>query len=776
MNASPPRHGSVTTLVLAGLSATAGLLAQPPAAAAVSPPRPAFFHHRVIDEAGPLSIWGKCAADLNGDGRTDLLAGGWRAGGLVWYESPGWTKHLIAPASNISTDIEVADVDRDGRSDVIAITAAGLLWYRNPDWKPHPIIHGVTLHDIEVSDFDRDGDIDVVARNQNLSRGASGATLFLFRQVSPDNWSRHSFSIPDGEGLKAADLDGDGDLDVAINGTWLENQGDLAADWPARVFGPEWKQDKVFVATGDINGDGRPDIVLSPSEPKGKRYRVSWFEAPSDPKRGPWHEHIIDPDIETVQHFVGVADFNLDGQPDIATAAMLQGDAPQNVTIHLNGGAGARWTKQAIGTTGSHSMRIVDLDGDGVPSLFGANHQSDKVELWRNTTHRGKLSLDQWQRHVVDAQKPWKTVFITARDLDGDGRKDIVTGPSWYRNSGDTGGAWERRTIGAPLHNMAAVHDFDGDGRPDVLGTQWQGGMLSPEFAWARNEGGGAFTIHTNIAHAIGDFLQGVAVDRFAPNGPLEVALSWHNSTGRGIHMLTVPDDPISKSWTWRRISPFDQQEELTARDIDGDGRKDLVLGTRWLRNEKAAWTVQPLGDSPQQVDRHRDADINGDGRVDVVLGYLAISAPGKLVWLEMPAEPKSAQSWIEHVIAADVIGPMSLDVADLDGDGDTDVVVGEHDLKKPAEARLLIFENLDGKGGQWRPIEVSRGDEHHDGAQLADIDNDGDLDIVSIGWGHPRVLLYENRAITAPRLADESSPRSSTVPIAGGRNNPTNR
>jgi hypothetical protein len=43
----------------------------------------------------------------------------------------------------------------------------------------------------------------------------------------------------------------------------------------------------------------------------------------------------------------------------------------------------------------------------------------------------------------------------------------------------------------------------------------------------------------------------------------------------------------------------------------------------------------------------------------------------------------------------------------------------------------------------------VYTGDEHHDGAQVADIDGDGDLDIISIGWSHDRVLLYENKAIT---------------------------
>ena len=88
----------------------------------------------------------------------------------------------------------------------------------------------------------------------------------------------------------------------------------------------------------------------------------------------------------------------------------------------------------------------------------------------------------------------------------------------------------------------------------------------------------------------------------------------------------------------------------------------------------------------------------------------------------------------------------MSLDVADMDADGDRDVVVGEHNLANPASARLFIFENLNGRGSSWTRHTVYMGDEHHDGAQVADMDGDGDLDIVSIGWGHNRVLLYENR------------------------------
>jgi len=71
---------------------------------------------------------------------------------------------------------------------------------------------------------------------------------------------------------------------------------------------------------------------------------------------------------------------------------------------------------------------------------------------------------------------------------------------------------------------------------------------------------------------------------------------------------------------------------------------------------------------------------------------------------------------WTTHVISDAVVGPMSLDVADMDGDGDWDVIVGEHNLSTPANARLLIFENTDGVGGSWTPHTVYSGDEHHDG------------------------------------------------------------
>jgi hypothetical protein len=127
------------------------------------------------------------------------------------------------------------------------------------------------------------------------------------------------------------------------------------------------------------------------------------------------------------------------------------------------------------------------------------------------------------------------------------------------------------------------------------------------------------------------------------------------------------------------------------------------------------------------------------------VVGYEAINIPGKLAWYEQPAT--ATHAWAEHVISPNVVGPMSVDVADMDLDGDFDVIVGEHNAANIASARLLIFENLDGRGTSWKRHTVYTGDEHHDGARVADMDGDGDPDVISIGWAHGRVLYYENKA-----------------------------
>jgi hypothetical protein len=691
--------------------------------------------------------------DVDKDGIEDFVIGSRRKGpAMVWYRrsADGWTRYLI---DDSILDIEAGgaflDIDRDEDLDVVMGGDAAsnqVWWWENPypsyapdtPWTRRVIKSAGSNkhHDQQFGDFDGDGEAELVFWNQ-------GANKLLIADVPAD--AKHtepwpSFEIyswssgSDHEGLAKADIDGDGKIDIVGGGRWFEH--DSGTTFKPHII--DDSQSFSRAAAGQLKSGGRPEVVFVVGDGTGA---LSWYEwTGSD-----WVGHdLLSFDVDH-GHSLDVADIDNDGNLDIFCAEMRLdgGNADAKMWIFLGDGKGDFKRMEVATGYGNHESKLGDLDGDGDLDILGKpyNWETPRLDIWLNCL-TGQ-SLDSWERHIIDAEKPWRSVFITAADLDGDTDPDIITGGWWYKNPGSCRDSWERNTIGAPFNNLAAVGDFDGDGDVDILGTQGQGSGSNPDFAWARNEGSGEFTILDNVAAGDGDFLQGVAVGRFQRGGSLQIALSWHIA-GKGIQMLTVPAHPSGETWHWRLISPTSQDEALSAGDIDRDGDIDLMLGTKWLRNDGETWSLFTVHDTSTDPDRNRLADINGDGRLDVIVGFEAVSTVGKLAWYQQP--DSAISPWSEHVIAA-VVGPMSLDVRDMDGDGHADVVVGEHNLTDPSRAKLYVFENVDGQGLSWREHLVHEGDEHHDGAQVVDIDGDRDLDIISIGWSHNEVLLYENTA-----------------------------
>jgi len=329
-------------LCLAIRSTATGLAdATPFADVTDQPPRELVFVPVKVD--GPVhdpakhTYWfgpfAECASvlDIDGDGKLDIAAG------RNYYLAPNWTKHTDYRdgAQTNGPDVDdnyesTMDVNGDGRMDVISsgwMLKQGIYWYENSGkpgvkWNSHTILAADGLEGMVVGNLAGHGDKDLLV---NYYAKRPGRSLIWMEHLNHAPWFQQHVLGPEGVGVShgsgIGDINGDGRNDIVTASGWFEAPAHPAAEpwiWhPDYQFGGSGGAGLPILIT-DVNGDGLNDIIMG--SPHG--YGLVWFEQKMENGKRSFVQHAIETDFPTF-HTMVLADLDGDGKPELITGKQL---------------------------------------------------------------------------------------------------------------------------------------------------------------------------------------------------------------------------------------------------------------------------------------------------------------------------------------------------------------------------------------------------------------------------------------------------------------------
>jgi hypothetical protein len=363
-----------------------------------------------------------------------------------------WARHTVDNSLRGADGVRLLDVNGDGRLDIATgWEESGVIRvYFHPGpgevrapWPAVTVGEAASPEDAVFVDLDGDGAVDVVS-------ACEGKTRSLFVHWAPQSgrdWRTEA--IPAARGamqwmfVLPMQVDGRRGIDLAAGAKgpgaqigWFEapeNPRDLAA-WKYHTMRPAgWIMSLV---AADMDGDGDLDVLAS--DRKGPASGVFWLEnpGPGAEQYRPWRVHAVGAAGREVM-FLSQADLDEDGMTDVLTAVK-----PREIVVHRRLSAdGRKWQESVIGLPESagtaKAVRAADIDLDGAIDLVFTGEQAHGEKsgvMWLS-------GAAAWRPHDISGPEGVKFDLLELLDLDGDGDLDLLTceeaaglGVVWYEN------------------------------------------------------------------------------------------------------------------------------------------------------------------------------------------------------------------------------------------------------------------------------------------------------------------------------------------------------
>ncbi len=608
----------------------------------------------------PFAVGGRMiraleAADMNGDGRLDIVVASYAQSFVRVALGDGMGGFSVgAPAASGSnpSSLAVADFDGDGWLDAVSADTApslgtsGISLFRGDGagglTRIGGTITGPRPSAVVAADFDGDGWPDVAVAN------SSESTLSVLRNTggafaAPAQLG--GFGYP--YGLAAADLDADGDVDLAagtnagVRIAWNSGDGSFVtfSTLPYTV-----SVNALEIA--DVSNDGRADIVFA--DPA--RHVLGVLHGQGGGAFGDLRRYAAGdtPEALALGRVVG------DARTDVVVANLYS----RNLSVFEGSGAGFLAPEQFATTSRPLALAVVDFDRDGRADIV-AGGEGARVDLLRGDGRGGFAE-------GASVTLPHGVGTLELGHFDGDDWIDLACGYGMQLTilrGTSTGSFAVHASYDVPAYvTSIASADFDGDGVLDLAVSGFLAGI-----SILRGTGSGhflppsappvapqAFTIEAFDADLDG------RVDVVAVDGAHILVLQ---GSGTG-----VVEPPL--------VFPFPSSlRALAVADVDRDGDLDVVGANQqvWIaRNDGhgnfgnvAAW----LGGS--DATDVAVGDLDADGWPDIVTADYGRHTLSALV-------ADGSGGFLEPLVLAPGHYPIALEIADIDADGRSDLVVAD--------------------------------------------------------------------------------------------------